>query len=111
MARVQRRSARPPRGPSTARPPQGLVVEKLTVDGEELFVFEWASEPVAPPPELSTAEADVLARLARGQSNAEIAKARKTSVRTVANQVASLLRKTGAASRFELIGRFGGTRR
>ncbi len=80
------------------------------VDGEELVVFSWSSEPAAPPPDLSTAEADVLARLARGQSNAEIAKARKTSARTVANQVASLLRKTGAASRFELIRRYAGTR-
>jgi len=93
-----------------ARPPQGLVVDRMTVDGEELLVFEWTSEPTAPPADLSSAEADVLARLARGQSNAEIAKARKTSARTVANQVASLLRKTGASSRFELIRRFVGTR-
>jgi DNA-binding CsgD family transcriptional regulator len=35
-------------------------------------------------------------------SNAAIARARQTSVRTVANQVASLFRKTGARSRDEL---------
>jgi DNA-binding NarL/FixJ family response regulator len=44
----------------------------------------------------------VLACIARGMSNAEIARVRQTSVRTVANQVGSLLRKTGAASRIEL---------
>jgi len=48
----------------------------------------------------------VLARITRGQSNKDIARARKTSERTVANQVASLLRKTGAASRYELITRY-----
>jgi DNA-binding CsgD family transcriptional regulator len=108
---ARRRSARSPQGsPDPARPPRGLVVDQLSVDGEELLVFEWSSEPPAPPAGLSAAEADVLARLARGQSNAEIAKARETSARTVANQVASLLRKTGAASRFELIRRYAGTR-
>jgi DNA-binding NarL/FixJ family response regulator len=35
-------------------------------------------------------------------SNAAIARERKTSVRTVANQVASLFRKTGARSRAEI---------
>lgn len=48
----------------------------------------------------------MLVRLVRGDSNAVIARARKTSARTVANQVASLLRKTGASSRYELIRRF-----
>ena len=85
-------------------------MNRLMVDAEELLVFEWSTEPTAPPADLSSAEADVLARLVRGQSNAEIAKARKTAVRTVANQVASLLRKTGASSRFELIRRYAGTR-
>ena len=95
--------------PRAARPPQGLVVEKLVVGDEELMVFSWAAPETAPPAGLSGAESDVLARLVRGESNAAIAKARKTSARTVANQVASLLRKTGAASRYELIRRFAGT--
>ena len=93
-----------------SRPPKGLVVEKLVVDGEEMIVFSWeAAAESAPPPQLSTAETAVLDRIVRGESNAAIAKARKTSERTVANQVASLLRKTGAASRFELIRRYAGT--
>jgi len=91
-----------------AQPPAGLTVERLEVDGEELLVFGWNAQPAAPPPVLSVAEADVLARVVRGESNKQIALARKTAERTVATQVASLLRKTGAASAYELITRYGG---
>lgn len=87
-------------------PPQGLVVERLKVGGEELLVFEWAT-PREEISGLTAAEQDVLARVVRGDSNAAIAKARKTSVRTVANQVASLLRKTSSKSRYDLIRRYG----
>lgn len=86
-------------------PPPNLVAEKLD---DELVVFSW--DLAAPPPVLTSAERDVLVRVVRGASNAAIARARKTSVRTIANQVASLLRKTGAASRFDLIRRYGGLR-
>lgn len=87
-------------------PPHGLIVERLRVGSEEMLVFEWsgAREDVAG---LTDAERDVLARVVRGDSNAAIAKARKTSVRTVANQVASLLRKTSSKSRYDLIRRYG----
>lgn len=52
---------------------------------------------------LSVAERDILALLRRGLSNQEIAGLRLRSVRTVANQVAALLRKTQSASRRELL--------
>lgn len=77
-------------------------------------MFSWSDDAAAATPipsDLSTAERDVLVRLVRGDSNAVIARARKTAVRTVANQVASLLRKTGASSRYELIRRFARTTR
>ncbi len=74
------------------------------------MIFSWTA-PDERPADLSKAERDVLERVTRGESNATIARARKTSVRTVANQVASILRKTGAASRFELIQRYAGVRR
>jgi DNA-binding CsgD family transcriptional regulator len=48
------------------------------------------------------AEHDVLAMVAHGMSNEAIARARGRSVRTIANQVAALLRKTGAGSRRSL---------
>mgnify|MGYP000538275932 CR=1 FL=1 len=47
----------------------------------------------------------VLELLLGGASNGEIAKARKTAIRTVANQVASLFRKFGVGSRAELAAR------
>ena len=47
-------------------------------------------------------ERTILELLSQGLSNAEIARIRSRSVRTIANQVASLLRKAGAASRREL---------
>jgi DNA-binding NarL/FixJ family response regulator len=48
---------------------------------------------------LTNAEQDVLRHLAGGDTNAKIAAARGSSTRTVANQVASVLRKLGLPSR------------
>jgi len=48
---------------------------------------------------LSVAEREVLALLLAGKSNRQIARARRRSERTVANQVAAILRKTGCPSR------------
>lgn len=66
-----------------------------------------------PPPSLSPtgmarlthAERDIVQRLLAGSSNAEIATARRRSVRTVANQIASIYRKLGVASRSDLAAR------
>ena len=92
------------RGKRVAPPPRNLVAERID---DELVIFSWdIAEPT--PAKLTAAERAVLARVVRGETNQAIARARKTSVRTIANQVASLLRKTGAASRFDLIRRFGG---
>jgi DNA-binding NarL/FixJ family response regulator len=59
------------------------------------------SVPLHPPThrELTPAEVAIARGLVRGLSNAEIARVRGTSVRTVANQVASLLRRLGLDSR------------
>ena len=53
--------------------------------------------------ELTQAEKDVLALVRHGLSNREIAETRGTSINTVANQLAALLRKTGAISRRALL--------
>ncbi|MFN0252992.1 MAG: response regulator transcription factor [Kofleriaceae bacterium] len=82
--------------------PTGLVME---VVDEELAVFAWDVERLDEA-RLTEAERDVLVRIVAGASNAQIARARTASVRTVANQVASLLRKLNAASRYELIQRY-----
>jgi len=61
-------------------------------------VPEWAGA-------LSEAEAYVAREMLAGRSNAEIARARGTSIRTVANQVARVFRKLGVHGRFEFVAR------
>jgi DNA-binding NarL/FixJ family response regulator len=55
---------------------------------------------------LSEAEREVAVLLGEGLTNAQIAKRRGVAVRTVANQVASLLSKTGAHGRRAFVGAF-----
>ena len=74
-------------------------------DGTELLVL---SRPVGSPTlpsGLTAAESEVVRLLLEGQSNRTIAAARGTSVRTVANQVASIFRKLAVSSRSELVAR------
>jgi DNA-binding NarL/FixJ family response regulator len=51
---------------------------------------------------LTEAEREVALLMLEGASNAEIARARGSAVRTVANQAASIFRKLGVCSRREL---------
>jgi DNA-binding CsgD family transcriptional regulator len=103
-------------GAATASP-ASLVADRFAIDGVEFVAFTWDASATAtatatarPPADLTPAEADVLALVVQGASNAQIARARGVSVRTIANQVASLLRKVGAGSRYELVARHGGIR-
>jgi DNA-binding NarL/FixJ family response regulator len=73
------------------------------VGGEEVAVLSYPRPPPALPSSLSAAERIVALALLEGLSNSQIAKARKTSVRTVANQVASLFQKLGVRSRSEAV--------
>ncbi len=66
------------------RAQSGLVVEQVDASGEQLLVLGWSTSRNEPPP-LSPAEAEVLALVVEGKSNKQIAKARKTSERTIAN--------------------------
>jgi DNA-binding NarL/FixJ family response regulator len=66
-------------------------------------VFSFPLPPPALPPGLSEAERAVALDLLEGRSNAAIAAARRSSVRTVANQVASLFKKLGVHSRSQLV--------
>jgi DNA-binding NarL/FixJ family response regulator len=54
---------------------------------------------------LSLAENEVLSLLLAGLDNRSIAARRRTALRTVANQVASIFRKLGVSSRQELAAR------
>lgn len=51
---------------------------------------------------LTRSEQSVMQLMLEGKSNQDIAKNRRTAVRTVANQVASIFRKLGVGSRSEL---------
>jgi DNA-binding CsgD family transcriptional regulator len=98
-----------PADDAIASAPPGLRVSRFRVGDEEIAVL---TVPVAPQPlpaSLSPAEREVACEMLRGRSNAQIAAARGTSARTVANQVNAILRKCGADSRADLMA--GRTRR
>ena len=54
-------------------------------------------------PGLSAAENDIVRHVAKGRSNLQIARARGSSPRTVANQLQSIYQKLGVFSRAELL--------
>ena len=83
------------------KPPRGLRVSRLELGSDELAVFSFPLPDLALPGSLSEAEIAVARALLDGKSNAQIAEARRTSVQTVANQVASLMRKLNVHSRTE----------
>jgi DNA-binding NarL/FixJ family response regulator len=96
-----------PRKPEPASLPtpafDALRVERFGLLGEEYAVFSFAVDSEADAGErLTDAERGVLALLLAGDSNSTIAARRGTSVRTVANQVASIFKKLGICSRGEL---------
>ena len=95
--------------------PAGLVVDTFEVDGQAFAILEWPawrSLQTGPIPcsgaganeafHVSSAQREVLDLLLAGHSNAEIARRRGRSPRTVAHQVASLFRRLGVGSRAEL---------
>lgn len=77
----------------------------LEIGGEEYYVFQLPKPNGALPDALTEAEREVVTLVLEGLSNADIARRRNTSARTVANQVASILRKLAAKNRSELVHR------
>lgn len=88
--------------PGARSPWRDASVSFFTVGDAEMMVLSAPVRPHPWPAQLTPAEQDVAARAIAGESNARIAAARGTSLRTVANQVASVFRKLGVASRHEL---------
>jgi DNA-binding NarL/FixJ family response regulator len=104
-------SRRPSPSPAIddALAPSELRASIVRVGSDELAILSFPIDRMAVPETVTESERAVGIALAQGLSNAEIAAARGTSVRTIANQVASLLRKLGARSRVEVGARFCST--
>ena len=87
---------------------KGQRVTTFEFHGEDFAVLSY---PCVSYDVLTPAEREVAVLVTAGRSNAHIARARGTSVHTVGNQIASIFRKTGVASRFELVARAHGAKR
>lgn len=74
---------------------------KLALD-EELFVLELPEIRIEG---LTDVEQQIVRRVVAGDTDAEIARERGTSVRTVGNQLAAIFRKLGVRGRSELVAR------
>jgi DNA-binding NarL/FixJ family response regulator len=78
---------------------------------DELVVLSYEHLPFGVPPELTEAEVSVVSAALEGLSNRAIARRRRVSARTIANQLASAYRKLGISGRAELAFRCAGGRR
>lgn len=73
---------------------------------QRLIGFFSATKPVAPPrlfPELTERESEILALIARGRSNAEIAEQLLLSLKTVQNHVSNIFSKLQVADRAQAV--------
>ncbi len=85
--------------------PEKLTAWRFDVEGDAFALLEWPSVQRGFPARfraLTDAEAAVARLAAAGRSNAEIARERRCSTRTVANQMARAFRKLLVHSRAEL---------
>src|SRR5688500_17481132 len=83
--------------------PRGFRVPEVRVGDMELAVLSYDQAAVELPQILTKVEREVADAILLGKSNRDIADQRGTALRTIANQVASVFRKCGVASRAELI--------
>ena len=75
----------------------------LELEGESLVVLSYPIGKSATFEPLTPAEQEILVHVAASCSNEYIAARRRTSARTVANQIAAMFRKLGVGSRRELL--------
>ena len=89
--------------------PAGLSAARFQVGTETLAVLSFPIQGEARrTEELTPAEHEVVGMMLQGLSNAAIGERRRTSPRTVANQIASIFRKLGVGSRGELAAAIAG---
>jgi DNA-binding CsgD family transcriptional regulator len=89
------------------RPPAGARVTRIN---SRLLLISVPVSPALESPEaavLTKAERAVVDLALGGHSNAEIARRRRSSPRTVASQLAAAYRKLGIGSRRELVAKLG----
>lgn len=91
-------------------PADGVMVTRMDLGSDQFLVLSVKTEPGASLSTLTPAEREVVRGLLQGLSNAEIATNRKTSGRTVANQIAAVFRKLDVSSRAELAALLSGER-
>jgi DNA-binding NarL/FixJ family response regulator len=82
--------------------PRELSAIRARSGPTDLVVFTYARPVWILPPSLTMAERGVVLGMLTGATQREIARARGTAPRTIANQVASIFRKLGVGSRVEL---------
>lgn len=95
------RGARPRRNGELPAP-TGLEAATFFIDDDEYAILSFPLPEVRIPAELTAAEAEVVRQALDGRSNAEIARERKTSSNTVANQLRSVYAKLQLSGRNEL---------
>ncbi len=86
-------------------PPRMRAI-RFRLGSEEHAILSYHVPAVPAPGALTPAELDVVFFVLAGLPTAEIARRRGTSARTVANQIASIFRKTRVRSRAELVVRW-----
>lgn len=102
---TKRASSLPASAPRPDERDPAVRVIRLLSDGHAYAVIRIAIAPNLPP-SLTAAEREVATLVVSGLSNAAIAARRKTSVRTVANQLRSIFAKLGVGSRRQLCSRY-----
>lgn len=85
------------------RSPSSLTASRIREGAGEFMILHYPAPSWPLPPCLTSAERSIVLSLIAGRSRDAIARARATSPRTVANQLASIFRRLGVQSRIGLL--------
>lgn len=92
--------------PPHRSPPEDLSCSLLEIGTSVVALLRFSNQRPRNAPVLTAAEEIVMQGIFEGKSNEAIARARGTSPRTIANQIASIFKKHGVSSRRELVARY-----
>ncbi|MGH7435155.1 MAG: helix-turn-helix domain-containing protein [Polyangiaceae bacterium] len=88
-------------------PPEGLGARTVVLGTDEYLILTLPLPDWAVPGCLTEAERHITLAILRGATNQDMAGERKSSVRTIGNQIARIFAKLGVTSRIELAHRLG----